>query len=142
MFGRPAIHLYIMHALYFEIYTQPLEGIQMMSITGYEAFVCVCFLYTVSGKLSREKTFAFRYKTRISRITPVQLLRRCGPRAWATHPHIYTQRAHCGLQNFLEKTFTDGSEITKVFRYVVYKTLCAAFIWLQWMPVVAHTCLY
>ena len=40
--GGPAINLYIMHALYFEIYT-PLEGIQLMSIAGYEAFVCVCF---------------------------------------------------------------------------------------------------
>ena len=29
-------------ALYFEIYTPPLEGIQLMSIAGYEAFVlCV-----------------------------------------------------------------------------------------------------
>ena len=25
--GRPTMHLYIMHALYFEIYTKPLEGI-------------------------------------------------------------------------------------------------------------------
>ena len=40
---RPAMHLYIMHALYFEIYTPPLEGIQLISIAGYEAFVCVCF---------------------------------------------------------------------------------------------------
>ena len=31
------------HALYFEIYTPPLEGIELMSIAGYEAFVCVCF---------------------------------------------------------------------------------------------------
>ena len=33
------------YALYFEIYTPPLEGIliQLMSIAGYEAFVCVCF---------------------------------------------------------------------------------------------------
>ena len=40
----PAVHLYITHALYFEIYTPPLEGIQLMStIAGYEAFICVCF---------------------------------------------------------------------------------------------------
>ena len=32
---------------------------------------------------------------------------------------LYTQRAHCGLQNFAEKTFTDGSETAKVFRYTV-----------------------
>ena len=41
---RPAMHLYITHALYFEIYTTLLEVIQLMSIAGYEAFVCVCFL--------------------------------------------------------------------------------------------------
>ena len=33
----------IMHAIYFEIYAPPLEGIQLKSIAGYEAFVCVCF---------------------------------------------------------------------------------------------------
>ena len=41
---RPTMHLYITHALYFEIYTTLLEIIQLMSIAGYEAFVCVCFL--------------------------------------------------------------------------------------------------
>ena len=42
----PAMQLYITHALYFEIYTSPLEGIWLMSIAAarYEAFVCVCFL--------------------------------------------------------------------------------------------------
>ena len=39
----PAMHLYITHALYFEIYTTLLEVIQLMSIAGYEAYVCVCF---------------------------------------------------------------------------------------------------
>ena len=39
------MHLYITHALYFEIYTTLLEVIQLMSITGYEAYVCVCFVY-------------------------------------------------------------------------------------------------
>ena len=39
---RPAMHLYIMHILYFEIYTTLLEVIQLMSIAGYEAYVCVC----------------------------------------------------------------------------------------------------
>ena len=38
--GRPAMHLYITYALYFEIYT---TLIQLMSIAGYEAYVCVCF---------------------------------------------------------------------------------------------------
>ena len=33
----------IMHAIYFEIYAPPLEGIQLKSIAGYETFVCVCF---------------------------------------------------------------------------------------------------
>ena len=33
----------ITHALYFEIYTTLLEVIQLMSITRYEAYVCVCF---------------------------------------------------------------------------------------------------
>ena len=37
------INLYIMHVLYFEIYTTLLEVIQLMSIAGYEAYVCVCF---------------------------------------------------------------------------------------------------
>ena len=41
---RPAMHLYITHALYFEIYTTLLEDIQLMSIAGYEAYVCVCLL--------------------------------------------------------------------------------------------------
>ena len=43
---RPAMQRYITHTLYFEVYI-PLsfEGIQLMSIAGYEAFVCVCFLY-------------------------------------------------------------------------------------------------
>ena len=47
--GGPSTHaardasLYITQALYFEIYTQPLEGIQLLSIAGYEAFICVCF---------------------------------------------------------------------------------------------------
>ena len=40
---RPAMHLYITHTFYFEIYTSPIEGIQLMSIAGYEAFVFVCF---------------------------------------------------------------------------------------------------
>ena len=40
---RPAMHLYITHALNFEIYTTLLEVIQLMSIAGYEAYVCVCF---------------------------------------------------------------------------------------------------
>ena len=40
---RPAMPLYITHDLYFEIYSPSLEGIQLMSIVGYEAFVCVCF---------------------------------------------------------------------------------------------------
>ena len=40
---RPATHLYITHILYFEIYTTLLEVIQLMSIAGYEAYVCVCF---------------------------------------------------------------------------------------------------
>ena len=39
----PAMHLCIMHTLYFEIYTTLLEVIQLMSIAGYEAYVCVCF---------------------------------------------------------------------------------------------------
>ena len=39
--GRPAMHLYITHALYFEICT---TIIQLMSIAGYEAYVCVCIL--------------------------------------------------------------------------------------------------
>ena len=34
------MHLCITHALYFEIYT---TLIQLMSIAGYEAYVCVCF---------------------------------------------------------------------------------------------------
>ena len=34
------MHLYITHALYVEIYT---TLIQLMSIAGYEAYVCVCF---------------------------------------------------------------------------------------------------
>ena len=38
--GRPAMHLYVTYALYFEIYT---TLIQLMSIAGYEAYVCVCF---------------------------------------------------------------------------------------------------
>ena len=43
--SRSAIHLYITHALYFEIYTMLLKAIllQLMSIAGYEAYVCVCF---------------------------------------------------------------------------------------------------
>ena len=41
----PAMYLYITHALYFDIYTTPLEGIQLMSIAGYEAYVFVCFMY-------------------------------------------------------------------------------------------------
>ena len=45
MYGRPAMHLYITQSLYFAMYTKPLEGIQLMSIAGYEAFVCVCFVY-------------------------------------------------------------------------------------------------
>ena len=40
---QPATNLYITHTIYFEIYTPPLEGIQLMSIAGYEVFVCVCF---------------------------------------------------------------------------------------------------
>ena len=40
---RHAMQLYITHSLYFEIYTSPLEGIQLMSIAVYETFVCVCF---------------------------------------------------------------------------------------------------
>ena len=40
---RPVMHLYITHALYFEIYTTLLEVIQLMSIAGYEAYVCMCF---------------------------------------------------------------------------------------------------
>ena len=35
--------LYTTHALYFEIYTTLLEVIQLMSIAGYEAYVCMCF---------------------------------------------------------------------------------------------------
>ena len=53
-----------------------------------------------SGKLSREKTFAFRYKTRI-------LWRKL---LWiAPVPIIMQVRA----QNFVEKTLTDGSETAK-----------------------------
>ena len=52
MYARPAMHLYIMHALYFEIYTSPLEGIHLISIAGYEAFVCVClFVYKTCATL-------------------------------------------------------------------------------------------
>ena len=40
--ARPAMHLYITYALYFEIYTTLLEVIQLMSIAGSEAYVCVC----------------------------------------------------------------------------------------------------
>ena len=40
---RPAMHLYITHVLYFEIYTTLLAVIQLMSIARYEAYVCVCF---------------------------------------------------------------------------------------------------
>ena len=40
---QPAMHLYITHALYYEIYTMLLEVIQLMSIAGYEAYVCMCF---------------------------------------------------------------------------------------------------
>ena len=72
------------------------------------------FIYIpYSGKLSREKTFAFRYKTRISRIklsliAPVQLLCRCGPRACATHPHTHNVRiADC------KNGETDGCETAK-----------------------------
>ena len=40
---RPAMQFYITHALYFKIYTPFREGIQLMSIAGYDAFVCVRF---------------------------------------------------------------------------------------------------
>ena len=40
---RPAMHLYITYALYFEIYTTLLEVIKLMSIAGYEAYVCGYF---------------------------------------------------------------------------------------------------
>ena len=39
----PSMHIYITHALYFEIYTTLLEVIQLMSIAGYETYVCMCF---------------------------------------------------------------------------------------------------
>ena len=41
--GLPAMHLYITHALYFEIFTMLLERVQLMSMAGYEAYVCLCF---------------------------------------------------------------------------------------------------
>ena len=41
--SRSPMHLYITHALYFEIYTKLLEVIQLMFIAGYEAYVCACF---------------------------------------------------------------------------------------------------
>ena len=40
---RPAMHLYITHALYFEIYSTLFEVLQLISIAGYEAYVCMCF---------------------------------------------------------------------------------------------------
>ena len=43
MYAARDASLYITHALYFEIYTPPLEGIQLISNTGYGAYVCVCF---------------------------------------------------------------------------------------------------
>ena len=46
---RPAMHLYVTHALYFEIYTTLLEVIQLMSIAGYETYVCVCFSVAEKG---------------------------------------------------------------------------------------------
>ena len=65
---RPTMHLYIMHTLYFEIYTPPLEDIQLMSIAGYEAFVCVCF---------------FVYKTCIKHVQPFIWL------PWDAHSRFY-----------------------------------------------------
>ena len=69
MCGQPAMHLYITHAIYFEIYTQPLEeGIQLMSIARYEAFICVCFFlykhyvqpsYGCSGMSVVARTFVY-----------------------------------------------------------------------------------
>ena len=66
----------------------------LLSLSIVSLMYCYYEKYNIpySGKLSREKTFAFRSKTRISRrklslIAPVQLLCRCGPHACATHPH-------------------------------------------------------
>ena len=42
--ARDTYYTYITHALYFEIYPTFLEVIQLISIAGYEAYVCVCFL--------------------------------------------------------------------------------------------------
>ena len=47
--NAPAMHLYITHALYFEIYTSPLEGIQLIcpsqdmkrSFVGAHASSCI-----------------------------------------------------------------------------------------------------
>ena len=44
LWSRSAMHLYITHTLYFEIYTTlQVILLQLMSIAGYEAYVCVCF---------------------------------------------------------------------------------------------------
>ena len=87
-----------------------------------------------SGKLLREKTFAFRYKTRIlrrklSRIAPVQLLCRCGPRACATYPHTCNVRiADCKIfwrklsRMVLKPRKTRKFSPSKVFRFTVSAT--------------------
>ena len=44
---RPAMHLYITHALYFEIYTLPLEGIQLADVHRRICSVGLCVLLHV-----------------------------------------------------------------------------------------------
>ena len=60
----------------------------------------------------------------------------------------YTHRAHCGLQNFAEKTFTDGSETaktrkfspSKVFHYTVVDSICFCSICFGSEPQTLHYC--
>ena len=122
---------------YFQVYSIQLAIVQCynqssittLSNTIYR--IVENFRVSVQNENFADKTFAFRYKTRILRrkllrIAPVQLLCRCGPRARVTHPHTRNVRiADCKIswrklsRMVLKPRKTRKFSPFKVFRYTV-----------------------
>ena len=74
------------------------EGVTVVTITESQGMsLSTCHYEYRIVKTLEKKTFAFRYKMRISRIklsriATIQLLCRCSPRTCATHPHTCNVR--------------------------------------------------
>ena len=122
---QPVMHLYITHALYFEIYTPSLEGIQLMSIAGYEVLVCVCFFVSLEG-IQLMSIAGYEVSVCVCFFVSLEGIQLMSIAGYEVSVCVCFFVSLEGIQLIS----IAGYEVFVCVCFFVYKTLCVAFIWL------------